>query len=363
MSDRIRSINQALRESSRADHSYRFNKDEQPMSNSPLFLSTDNVQDYIQNEFLMKRYDNEISTHNKSFNLDISNRKPWDDFIQGFANAGLFVNIGKSRGMVMEKDKGFFSYNNGYENTTLNIVGDSEWVEKYVDLIFSKFNAIRCTIEWYYTSDGDSATIKLESTLLPVREMYPWMQTPLEDYYENFMASNANILLLIGPPGTGKTSWIKGLLHHTRNNGIVTYDPEILKRDFVFANFISGEANVMVIEDADIFLKSREDHGNDLMHKFLNIGSGLISSSNKKIIFSTNLNNVRDVDEALIRPGRCYDVLEFKSMNYDEAMALAAKKGVDFNPEDKYNQYTVAEVFNQGPGYAAKKVNRNVGFI
>jgi GTPase SAR1 family protein len=334
-----------------------------PMTPEKIFISTDSSNDYIQNEFLLKRYEQGLNTHTKTFNLDMVNRIAWDEFIQSLCDE-YFVNMQKNRGLVMQRDRGFFTYATNYENTSLTIVGDKDWVEVQEALIFSKFESIRCTIEWYYTSDGESVTIKVANDMLPCSEMYPWMKTPLETYYQNFMNSNASILLLLGPPGTGKTSWIKGLLYETKNNGIVTYDPEILKRDYVFANFISGEANVMVIEDADVFLKSREGHGNDLMHKFLNIGSGLISSAKKKIIFSTNLANIRDVDEALVRPGRCYDILEFRNLKVHEAEALARAKGLDFDPSVCNNDtVSVAEVFNQKTNQEIKKFNRSVGFI
>ena len=327
-----------------------------------IFISTDGCNDYIQNEFLLSRYEKGINTHTKTFNIDLTNRVEWDNFIQSLCN-DYFVNVQRNRGLVMQRDRGIFTYSTTYDNTTLTIVGDKDWVEVHEATIFSKFEPIRCTVEWYYTADGESTTIKLANDMLPCSEMYPWMSEPLDVYYKNFMASKASILLLLGPPGTGKTSWIKGLLHETKNNGIVTYDPEILKRDYVFANFISGEANVMVIEDADVFLKSREGHGNDLMHKFLNIGSGLISSPNKKIIFSTNLTNIRDVDEALVRPGRCYDVIEFRNLTVEEAKILAHAKGIDFNPDLCNNSLTVAEVFNQKTNQDIKRFNRSVGFI
>ncbi len=44
--------------------------------------------------------------------------------------------------------------------------------------------------------------------------------------------------------------------------------------------------------------------GNQRLHRFLNIADGIASAHGKKIIFSTNLPNIHDIDEALVRPGR-----------------------------------------------------------
>jgi adenylate kinase family enzyme len=40
---------------------------------------------------------------------------------------------------------------------------------------------------------------------------------------------------LIGPPGTGKTTFIRGLLAHRSCSAIVTYDAGILEKDGFFA--------------------------------------------------------------------------------------------------------------------------------
>ena len=50
----------------------------------------------------------------------------------------------------------------------------------------------------------------------------------------------------------------------------------------------------------------------------------------RKIIFTTNLPNVGDIDDALVRPGRCFAVLRTRALELGEATALAARVGADF---------------------------------
>jgi ATP-dependent 26S proteasome regulatory subunit len=140
----------------------------------------------------------------------------------------------------------------------------------------------------------------------------------------------------------------------------VTYDAAILEKDYVFAQFIEGESNVMVMEDADTFLKARSD-GNSMMHRFLNVGDGLVTTKGKKLIFSTNLPSIRDVDSALIRPGRCFDILEFNSLTQEQAEKVASKSNIKLDRKDKWS---IAEIFNKEVSAPTNKsMNRKVGFV
>ena len=196
--------------------------------------------------------------------------------------------------------------------------------------------------------------------------MYPFLEgEKLTDYYERFMQSSANILLLIGPPGTGKTTFIRGLLAHTESSAVVTYDAAILEKDYVFARFVEDETNIMVLEDSDTFLKARSD-GNTMMHRFLNVGDGLVTTKGKKLIFSTNLPSVRDIDPALVRPGRCFDIVHFDQLKLAEAKKLADKLGVKLPVRARGHEmekYSIAEIFNEKQIDVPKNTGTKFGFI
>jgi hypothetical protein len=178
-------------------------------------------------------------------------------------------------------------------------------------------------VRWVYDEDGTSVRLPIDTSNLPRKEFYPFLtDETLAQYYDRYVASRSNILVLMGPPGTGKTSFIKGLINHTRKGAILSYDNSILERDSIFTNFMSGNDMFMVLEDADTFLGSRNKTRNTVMHRFLNVGDGLISTSHKKIIFSTNLPSLRDIDPALIRPGRCFDVVKFDKLNKQQCLSI-----------------------------------------
>ena len=82
-------------------------------------------------------------------------------------------------------------------------------------------------------------------------------------------------------------------------------------------------------------------------------------AKDKKLVFSTNLPSVRDVDSALMRPGRCFDVVEFRPLKRDEAEVVAAELGLVL-PDG--SEFTLAEMFNEQPS-GDSVFNRRVGFI
>ncbi len=85
--------------------------------------------------------------------------------------------------------------------------------------------------------------------------------------------------------------------------------------------FITGWDDAFVVEDADHLLKPRAE-GNESLHRFLAIADGVVRAQGRKIFFSTNLPNVGDLDEALIRPGRCFARIHVRSLTGAEAQAL-----------------------------------------
>lgn len=237
----------------------------------------------------------------------------------------------------------------------INIFGSEgflNYVSDIVNNLNSKFKK-PCYIRWYMCSGDkvDWSIFKLDEKKLPITEMYPFLtKCTLQDYYFNFTKNESNILILIGPPGVGKTSFIKGYIEHFGGTTYTTNDMKVINDDKIYSDFflnrgITNDRSLLIIEDADTILKSRES-GNTLVSKFLNMGDGLISNKNKKIIFSTNLANIRDLDKALVRVGRCFDIINFTPLNLEQANILCKIFSLPELTEEK-TQYTLTEVFNR----------------
>lgn len=332
-----------------------------------IYLGVSDIDDLITSEVLKRRVDAGLSTLQRETTV-LCNRETWKTWLEENFKEWLIVESSSSDGFVInEETNNFIKYNVNSNSTTVRSFGDVVWADGIVLEVEEKFSVVTSYIEWIYGSDGNSVNVPLNRDRLPVVEMYPFLNgESLESFYDRYMESSANILLLIGPPGTGKTTFIRGLLAHRNCSAIVTYDAQILEKDAFFARFIEDDAEVMVLEDSDAFLKSRSD-GNTMMHRFLNVGDGLVTTKGKKMIFSTNLPSIRDIDSALIRPGRCFDIVTFDQLDVAQANTLADTLGVKLpaRPHGKENdKYSIAEVFNEQTANVVKSsANRKVGFI
>ncbi len=142
---------------------------------------------------------------------------------------------------------------------------------------------------------------------------------------------------------------------------MVSYNPQLLATDGLLSTFLTSEADVFVLEDADARLTARTQ-GNTLMHRLLSVSDGLVTLAGKKLIFSTNLNSPAEIDAALLRPGRCFDVPAFRRLTFSEACALTQAAGVS-PPADAQRSYSAAEVFHTGGNGVPSRLRRPVGFV
>lgn len=243
----------------------------------------------------------------------------------------------------------------------VEIRGDYSAAQAQYTYFDSNFRKAENLIEWVYNGRGDSTSVPLNYRPA-IRSAYPWIDGSYEtinDYIDEYMNSEASILILIGAPGTGKTTFIKNLIHRSKANAKVAYDPKVMSEDGFFAGFIGDDTRFLIMEDADEFLAPRAE-GNTMMHKFLNVSDGLISAADKKLVFSTNLPDVRDIDEALMRPGRCFDVLQFRELTRAEAEAVLAEIG-NTQPLRDGKSFTLAQLFSSQP--SGTFVRRKLGFV
>lgn len=189
------------------------------------------------------------------------------------------------------------------------------------------------TIAWRFAAqDGHLTGVSFEELVDPalLDEAYPALGEPVAAFIERYLDAPETILILQGPPGTGKTRLVRAILGALsrrmsgRASVLYTADRRALESDRIFMEFLTEEHDAFVIEDADHILASRAN-GNLDMHRFLAIADGVVRAQGRKILFTTNLPNVGDIDEALLRPGRCFANVRTRALNRAEAASLVRR--------------------------------------
>lgn len=216
------------------------------------------------------------------------------------------------------------------------------------------------TMDWRFSGGmGYTTGASFEELADPalLDEAYPALGEPVARFIERYLAAPESILILQGPPGTGKTRLVRAILAAiSRRKGssakvLYTADRRALESDRIFLQFITGEHDAFVIEDADHILTSRSS-GNEDVHRFLAVADGVVRAQGRKILFTTNLPNVHDIDDALLRPGRCFATVRTRPLSRAEAMSLLERlhAGSMRKPlADGVSSATLAEIYRQVP--------------
>ena len=198
-------------------------------------------------------------------------------------------------------------------------------------------------------SDGrvNSRTEKIELSNIntQTKEFYPWLERDFDDLCQDFFKSNKAVLLLIGPPGMGKTTMCRNILKKYNKPAMLANNEQLFQTSALFEHFAGSDDQLLLIEDADNAVGPRSE-GNAGMSFLLNLTDGIIPLK-KKFVIVTNLTSIKKVDAALIRPGRCFDILEFRELTALEAQDARKSIGMpDIDLAAVKNNWTLAEALN-----------------
>jgi hypothetical protein len=106
-------------------------------------------------------------------------------------------------------------------------------------------------------------------------------------FIARYLASRETVLILQGPPGTGKTRLVRAILAamsaRKADSAQVLYTANMraLENDEIFVDFITGNHDAFVIEDADHLLMARSN-GNVDLHRFLAVADGVVRGDTGK---------------------------------------------------------------------------------
>lgn len=197
----------------------------------------------------------------------------------------------------------------------------------------------------------------------------------LEKYYnDDFIEIHQHILsrlarrngrglvLLHGQPGTGKTTYIRHLLSNIKKNVLFIpasmasqiNNPELMSTLIQFPN------SIVVIEDAETLLTSRNQNQDSPVSALLNLADGLLADALKIQIICTFNIDLSKIDHALTRKGRLIARYEFKELALEKCRILAEERQLNM----EINQaMTLAALFHATqPEFATSAKRKTIGF-
>lgn len=172
------------------------------------------------------------------------------------------------------------------------------------------------------------------------------------------------LFLFHGIPGTGKSTYIRYLIHHLKKK-IVFMTPRQAAslENPEFGSFILEHSNtVIIIEDAEELIESRKGQGNSGISTLLNLSDGLLAETLGIQVIASFNTNISLVDKALLRKGRLTALYEFKELAAPKAATLAT--ALDFTGFTITRTMALADIYNlEETSFEIKPERNAIGFM
>lgn len=224
---------------------------------------------------------------------------------------------------------------------------------------------------WYHNNQGPSSFYRRIKCHEPDAIMSNYPATTRDGLRHLFEMKepwdSGKIILWHGPPGTGKTHAIRALVHAWSKTPkmacSVVQDADRFFSDISYMYSVvyakgdnpygdeddeGYDGNLIVLEDsADYILQSSRKTMNAAMSKLLNFSDGLLSQSTNLVFLITTNEPIKEIDPAIVRPGRCLQNLVFP--RFTDAIdidKMLIKHGVDV-PDDVPDDVSLAELYQR----------------
>lgn len=250
-----------------------------------------------------------------------------------------------------------------------------------------KINVLTSSYEGLATQELSMAAVPLELTNYNkvtqegIAHIVKELKSPLP---------TGRLVILEGEPGTGKTFLVRSLIKEVKSatfiivpSGMVgrLSDPSIIpvfmefkkkkipSEERIIEKMSSGGmkddiANpiVLVIEDADQCLLTRNANNMDTISTILNLTSGILGDAIDIRIIATTNSHMEDLDKAIIRDGRMSTHVQVGNLSPDEATVVYRRilkdENIVFPVKDDETEISLATVYKTAKKYA-KGISRN----
>jgi SpoVK/Ycf46/Vps4 family AAA+-type ATPase len=338
--------------------------------NSQISVSVDAYSSPVESALINNYIANNFSFPVSGIPTSIHNFKEFCEIIKDTYDIEESIfDVSSSNKTYVLESKGYFlinAYIEALDEIEISIYAISAKVAEEVYNILKPFqahsseSAIR--FENMFLSDRGSIESsisfkKIEEYNNISKSYYPYLDT--DEMFRQYLLSSESLLLLSADTGLGKTKIIDLFLKYYLENidaldtkedeegtqyisVVYVKNTEILSKDMFWTKLSKQESDLVILDDTDFMLISREHndktYSDDIRSKFisqfLSFTDGL-SKNGTKFVITTN-QNTENIDTAILRKGRCFDILKFRELTKQESLEIWKENELDVKTFEDY---------------------------
>jgi hypothetical protein len=315
------------------------------------------VGDYNGDRFRMV-FNQLLETHSLKSLTPVWSRtlnKDFDKLVPGLDVAKIYTILSEKfnfKQLSMERNSGSRNYYlyNDYAIMNFNVYKDDKSLElNFTSLNNELFEEINNEIKTWFIGKQETygKIFLLEVThdqllfkdvgtvgATLIRDNYAPKVTQSFDYLAQELAAKdprGRLVILNGPPGGGKTFFIRGLAQETK--GVLfalimphqisaLTNPNTIPALLNLRNQYPDKGIVFIIEDGDTLIVPRDSGNMNEIAQLLNLSDGLLGSLlDLKFIVSTNADHL-EIDDAIKRPGRMMRHVGFDALSFEQSAQI-----------------------------------------
>jgi hypothetical protein len=272
-----------------------------------------------------------------------------------------------------------------FESNQLSIYSyDLEWANAVGDAIYAEYHQEEDLKDAHFRIIGEKH-MGYDSEEIVIRQPYAKTDGELNAHYPDGILNyrdelfshlentRSGIHILLGTPGTGKTSFIRyviGQFSVRKGTKFYFVPPQYYAKlgstkliDFLREEHSGYEEEtrlVLILEDSEALLRPRIGGEGDAfsVSELLNISDGLLGEGLDLQFICTINCPLKELDEAITRPGRLLSAQQFFPLSNAKALTLAKLLNRDI--PTKQRGYTLAEIYHIKASSLTTK--RKIGF-